>query len=72
MKDFKNHAIDTLGVIERVLILFTGNPGLVRGFNTFLPPGYKIECGANGDPDAIRVTTPMATMVSTSDLFGLA
>ena len=29
------------------------------------PPGYKIECGTNGDPNAIRVTTPMGTMVST-------
>lgn len=65
MKDFKSGAIDTPGVIERVSSLFAGNPGLIQGFNTFLPPGYKIECGTNGDPNAIRVTTPMGTMVST-------
>jgi paired amphipathic helix protein Sin3a len=64
MKDFKSGAIDTPGVIERVSTLFAGNPNLIQGFNTFLPPGYKIECGTNGDPNAIRVTTPMGTMVS--------
>ncbi|KAF2278105.1 paired amphipathic helix protein Sin3a [Westerdykella ornata] len=65
MKDFKSSAIDTPGVIERVSTLFAGNPDLIQGFNTFLPPGYKIECGTNGDPNNIRVTTPMGTMVST-------
>ncbi|KAF2806646.1 uncharacterized protein BDZ99DRAFT_573392 [Mytilinidion resinicola] len=64
MKDFKSGAIDTPGVIERVSTLFAGNPNLIQGFNTFLPPGYKIECGTGGDPNAIRVTTPMGTTVS--------
>lgn len=65
MKDFKSGAIDTPGVIERVSQLFAGNPALIQGFNTFLPPGYKIECGAGDDPNTIRVTTPMGTTVST-------
>jgi paired amphipathic helix protein Sin3a len=65
MKDFKSGAIDTPGVIERVSQLFAGNPSLIQGFNTFLPPGYKIECGTGDDPNAIRVTTPMGTTVST-------
>eukprot|EP00005_Dracoamoeba_jomungandri_P004864 CAMPEP_0174252262 /NCGR_PEP_ID=MMETSP0439-20130205/1801_1 /TAXON_ID=0 /ORGANISM="Stereomyxa ramosa, Strain Chinc5" /LENGTH=1190 /DNA_ID=CAMNT_0015332775 /DNA_START=101 /DNA_END=3673 /DNA_ORIENTATION=+ len=43
MKDFKAQAIDTPGVIARVKELFKGHEGLVGGFNTFLPPGYKIE-----------------------------
>lgn len=64
MKDFKSGAIDTPGVIDRVSTLFAGNPNLIQGFNTFLPPGYKIECGTGGDPNAIRVTTPMGTTVS--------
>jgi paired amphipathic helix protein Sin3a len=51
-------------VIERVSHLFAGNPGLIQGFNTFLPPGYKIECGTGDDPNAIRVTTPMGTTIS--------
>lgn len=65
MKDFKSGAIDTPGVIDRVSSLFAGNPDLIQGFNTFLPPGYKIECGANGDPNNIRVTTPQGTTTST-------
>jgi len=34
---------------------------LIQGFNTFLPPGYRIECGTDENPNAIRVTTPMGT-----------
>ncbi|KAI9806968.1 MAG: Transcriptional regulatory protein sin3 [Piccolia ochrophora] len=64
MKDFKSQAIDTPGVIERVSTLFAGHPNLIQGFNTFLPPGYRIECGTGDDPNAIRVTTPMGTTVS--------
>lgn len=62
MKDFKSQAIDTPGVIERVSNLFNGHPTLISGFNTFLPPGYRIECGTDDNPDAIRVTTPSGTM----------
>eukprot|EP00741_Cyanophora_paradoxa_P007582 tig00001155_g7334.t1 len=43
MKDFKAAAIDTPGVIIRVSRLFAGHRNLILGFNTFLPPGYKIE-----------------------------
>ena len=63
MKDFKSGAIDTPGVIGRVSTLFAGNPELIQGFNTFLPPGYRIECGADNDPNAIRVTTPMGSSI---------
>lgn len=61
MKDFKSGAIDTPGVIGRVSHLFAGNPDLIQGFNTFLPPGYRIECGA--DSESIRVTTPMGSSI---------
>ncbi|KAI9680103.1 MAG: Transcriptional regulatory protein sin3 [Caeruleum heppii] len=64
MKDFKSQAIDTPGVIDRVSTLFAGHPTLIQGFNTFLPPGYRIECGTGDDPNAIRVTTPMGTTLS--------
>ncbi|EPQ61647.1 Component of the Sin3p-Rpd3p histone deacetylase complex [Blumeria graminis f. sp. tritici 96224] len=63
MKDFKSQAIDTPGVINRVSDLFAGHPNLIQGFNTFLPPGYRIECGTGPDPNIIRVTTPMGTTV---------
>lgn len=62
MKDFKSQTIDTPGVINRVSELFAGHPNLIQGFNTFLPPGYRIECG-EGSPNTIRVTTPMGTTV---------
>ncbi|KAI7966929.1 hypothetical protein MJO29_000206 [Puccinia striiformis f. sp. tritici] len=44
MKLFKTQSIDTPGVIERVSTLFRGYPSLIQGFNTFLPPGFRIEC----------------------------
>ncbi|CAF1103055.1 unnamed protein product [Adineta steineri] len=43
MKEFKSQSIDTQEVINRVSTLFHGHPDLIVGFNTFLPPGYKIE-----------------------------
>ncbi|KND04341.1 uncharacterized protein SPPG_00072 [Spizellomyces punctatus DAOM BR117] len=55
MKDFKSQSLDTPGVIDRVSTLFREHPELISGFNTFLPPGYKIEPGPNGD---VKVTTP--------------
>lgn len=62
MKDFKSQSIDTPGVIDRVSTLFAGHPNLIQGFNTFLPPGYRIECSMDpNDPNPIRVTTPMGT-----------
>jgi paired amphipathic helix protein Sin3a len=64
MKEFKGGSIDTPGVIERVSQLFVGNPQLIQGFNTFLPPGYRIDCGFDDDPNSIRVTTPMGTTLS--------
>lgn len=68
MKDFKGGVIDTPGVIGRVSQLFAGNPSLIQGFNTFLPPGYRIECGNGDDPNAIRVTTPAGTTVQSMPL----
>uniref|UniRef100_A0A8C5AY26 SIN3 transcription regulator family member Ab n=1 Tax=Gadus morhua TaxID=8049 RepID=A0A8C5AY26_GADMO len=55
MKEFKSQSIDTPGVISRVSQLFKGHPDLIMGFNTFLPPGYKIEVQTN---DRVNVTTP--------------
>ncbi|KAI8976122.1 Sin3 family co-repressor-domain-containing protein [Pilobolus umbonatus] len=62
MKDFKSQIIDTPGVIERVSTLFRGNPVLISGFNTFLPPGYRIECSVDEkERNIIKVTTPSGT-----------
>ncbi|KAI8074057.1 hypothetical protein BC940DRAFT_324654 [Gongronella butleri] len=65
MKDFKSQAIDTPGVIERVSTLFRGHPLLISGFNTFLPPGYCIECMTDEHgQDVIKVTTPQGINLS--------
>ncbi|KAG6335085.1 hypothetical protein ID866_3994 [Astraeus odoratus] len=70
MKDFKSEVIDTPGVIERVSMLFHGNPDLIQGFNTFLPPGYRIEISSDPrDPNVITVTTPMGTTTQSTHSF---
>lgn len=56
-------SIDTPGVIGRVSELFAGHPNLIQGFNTFLPPGYRIECGLENNPNSIRVTTPSGSTI---------
>jgi paired amphipathic helix protein Sin3a len=46
-------------------MLFHGNPYLIEGFNTFLPPGYHINASTDPrDPGLITVTTPLGTMTS--------
>ena len=59
MKEFKSQSIDTPGVISRVSNLFRGHTDLIEGFNTFLPPGYKIEVQSN---DAVHYTAPNSTL----------
>ncbi|KAH9858239.1 hypothetical protein C2E23DRAFT_718829 [Lenzites betulinus] len=70
MKDFKSQVIDTPGVIERVSMLFHGNPYLIQGFNTFLPPGYRIELN-NDHSDTITVTTPMGQVTQRTTMYGM-
>lgn len=42
--------------------LFRGHPALISGFNTFLPPGYHIECSIDDqERNIIKVTTPTGT-----------
>ncbi|KAK4047774.1 hypothetical protein OIO90_006073 [Microbotryomycetes sp. JL221] len=70
MKEFKSQGIDTPGVIERVSSLFRGHPVLIQGFNTFLPPGYRIECSVSTPQDdgavtTITVTTPLGMTTKT-------
>ena len=44
-------------MINRVSSLFHGHPDLIVGFNTFLPPGYKIEV-SDEHHGFIQVTHP--------------
>lgn len=69
MKEFKSQSIDTPGVIERVSTLFKGHPDLIVGFNTFLPPGYKIEIQANDETGysyQVSVSMPSPSRGSTT------
>ncbi|XP_055540003.1 paired amphipathic helix protein Sin3a isoform X2 [Wyeomyia smithii] len=67
MKEFKSQSIDTPGVIKRVSNLFKGHPELIVGFNTFLPPGYKIEVQANDQGYAFQVSVSVpSTSVGTA------
>lgn len=69
MKEFKSQSIDTPGVIQRVSNLFKGYPELIVGFNTFLPPGYKIEVQRNerGYDYQVSVSVPSPTGALMSD-----
>jgi hypothetical protein len=74
MKEFKAQTIDTSAVIKRVSQLFSGHRSLILGFNTFLPPGYKIEL--RDDPRAGSVTgfsapgSSFSTIPTPSTVFG--
>eukprot|EP00232_Nephroselmis_pyriformis_P019508 CAMPEP_0182880668 /NCGR_PEP_ID=MMETSP0034_2-20130328/16687_1 /TAXON_ID=156128 /ORGANISM="Nephroselmis pyriformis, Strain CCMP717" /LENGTH=677 /DNA_ID=CAMNT_0025013665 /DNA_START=122 /DNA_END=2152 /DNA_ORIENTATION=+ len=50
MKKFKAQDINTEGVIHRVKVLFKGHRELILGFNTFLPPGFEIDCPEEEEP----------------------
>ena len=63
MKEFKSQSIDTPGVISRVSNLFRGHTDLIEGFNTFLPPGYKIEVQANNSVHFREPNSNISTLV---------
>ena len=50
MSDFKTQALDTAGLVTRVSHLFGGRKDLILGFNSFLPPRYKIDCPETSQP----------------------
>lgn len=71
MKEFKAQNINTPGVIRRVSTLFEGHPLLIEGFNTFLPPGYKIEVPpAAPNPTSSSSAAPSTTASASSSSGG--
>jgi Paired amphipathic helix repeat len=64
MTDFKSNAIDTLGVVSQTANLFYDAPTLIAGFRTFLPPGWKVECGIEGDSGTARAVSPGGTITT--------
>ena len=67
MQWLRTTSIDTPGVIQRVSMLFHGHSELIGGFNTFLPPGYRIEISSDLRQDVITVTTPMGVLTQMPD-----
>ena len=64
-----------MGVINRVSELFDGHTELIVGFNTFLPPGYKIEMNSTSDSinvyhDGQRVPATAATAAPLRPVLG--
>ncbi|EJD43430.1 PAH2 domain-containing protein [Auricularia subglabra TFB-10046 SS5] len=49
--------ISTSDVVERVVTLFSGHPGLIERFILFLPSGFHIRC----EGASVSVTIPSAT-----------
>ncbi|KAK0200336.1 hypothetical protein DFS33DRAFT_144867 [Desarmillaria ectypa] len=47
MRGFKGQIIDTPGVMQLISRLFYGNLTLIKGFNTFLTVGYRIDVSPN-------------------------
>lgn len=68
MKEFKSQALDTPGVIDKVSLLFRGHTDLIIGFNTFLPPGYRIEQMPHNE---IRITTLQGPQQNQTTTFAL-
>jgi len=58
MKNFKAEQINTPGVVNCVCELFKGHDDLILGFNTFLPPGFKIEIPGRGMGGVISMIAP--------------
>src|ERR1700691_4501954 len=68
---YQTSSLDPPGIIERLSVLFQGNPHSLLGFNTILPPGYRINVSVDPrDPSMITVTTPMDTAIPSSNHFG--
>jgi paired amphipathic helix protein Sin3a len=50
-------------VIHRVSSLFRGHPSLIKGFQTFLPPGYQLECSEQGQDAELTIITPTGAVI---------
>ena len=63
----KTDSIDTPGVLQRVSMLIHGHSELIGGFNTFLPPGYRIEIPSDPSQNVITIITPMGVLAQMPD-----
>ncbi|KAK5625473.1 hypothetical protein RRF57_001189 [Xylaria bambusicola] len=73
MKDFKNRVLDTPGVINRVKTLFAEHQTLIKGFETFLPPGYSIaDDSANTLPMFQKTEAPRVSSIEAVGVAAIA
>jgi hypothetical protein len=49
LRVFEARGIDMPDVVARVSVIFSGHPGLIQTFTTFVPLGYRMESGTNGN-----------------------
>ncbi|MBW0489565.1 hypothetical protein O181_029280 [Austropuccinia psidii MF-1] len=70
MKDFKTQMIHTPGVIDGVSSLFRGHPNLIQGFNTFLPPGYRIDVSQSETTNQSSISSPY-TLITVTHPMGI-
>ena len=66
----KTNSIATPEVTQRVATPLRGYSELIRGLNTFLPPGYRLEISSDPRQDVITYTTPMGVDVLTQSSDG--
>ncbi|CAA7260566.1 unnamed protein product [Cyclocybe aegerita] len=68
MRDFRGNVISTHEVLVRISALFNGYPELVRGFNQFLPAGYKLEPSTDSSGrSAVLLNTPQGVTMYPRD-----
>ncbi|KAL5498736.1 hypothetical protein ACEPAH_2091 [Sanghuangporus vaninii] len=66
LKDLRHQSVDFHDVSQRVTTLFAGYPGLIKGFNTFLPPGYQATYTTPNYNASTSSDFPSNTVVSDS------
>jgi hypothetical protein len=64
LKNLKSQPINILGAVSRIANLFYDAPALIADFSTFLPPGWKVECGIEGDSGTAQVVSPEGIITS--------
>lgn len=58
-------------MLSQVSTLFRGHPALIQGFNTFLPPGYRIECTVSPPVDGASTSAGLTTTITVTTPMGM-
>ena len=68
LQSYNSGCLSLEDVINWVSAILVCHPDLVQEFNTFVPDGYRIECGMVDSHYAFRVVMPFAAYVRVPDL----